>query len=221
MAETNSKSQGQRGRAVLYLVLIAAAAAMLLAGVEELTHQRIENNVVAEKLAALRAVLPADEYDNKPHFDFARFLDPELLGSDEPALIYRARKNGEPVAAVLTAVTPNGFSGQIRLLVSVRTNGEVLGVRVIDHRETPGLGDNIEIRKSDWIELFTGLQSSRLLADPFASAWTLDSDGGSIDHITSATITSRAVVKAVRNAVLYFNTRRDEIFAAPRESLEN
>jgi electron transport complex protein RnfG len=220
MTESSSTSQGSRVRAVVYLAMIAAAAAMLLTGVQNLTRQRIADNEAAERLAALSAILPAGEYDNKPHFDVTYIDDPNLSGGDGPVPVYRARRNGEPVAAVLTAVAPNGFSGRIHLLVAVRHNGDVAGVRVTAHRETPGLGDNIEVRRSGWIESFKGLRSVQLLDNPFAAAWTLDSDGGNFDHITSATITSRAVVKAVRNAVIYFNAHRDEIFSAPPESRE-
>jgi electron transport complex protein RnfG len=200
-------------RAAAYLILFALAAAVTLASVERFTSERIAANELAERLKALKAVLRADEYDNEPHVDFISVVHRDLLGSEEPLPVYRARKDQAPVAAILTAVAPNGFSGEIRVFVSVYPNGEIAAVRVIEHRETPGLGDLIEHRKSDWIEKFTGLRTSELLADPLAPAWTLDRDGGDFDRISGATVTSRAVLKAVRNAVLYFNAHRAEIFA--------
>jgi len=213
MSAKESSPQVHPVRSVAYLILFALVAAVTLASVERFTGERIAANELAERLKALRAVLQADEYNNEPHVDFITVVHRDLLGSEEPLPVYRARKDQEPVAAILTAVAPNGFSGQIRLFVAVSPDGEVSAVRVIEHRETPGLGDLIEHRKSDWIEKFTGLRTSELLTDPLASAWTLDRDGGDFDRISGATVTSRAVLKAVRNTVLYFDAHRAEIFA--------
>lgn len=213
---TPESSPPRRGiRAAFYLTLFALIAAVLLSTVERLTGQRITDNELAERLAALSAVLPGDQYDNQPHLDRIYVRNAELLGSDEALPVYRARNGEQPVAAVLTAVAPNGFSGEIRLLIAIDAGGEVAGVRVIEHRETPGLGDAIEADKSNWIESFTGLDGSSLATNPLAREWILDRDGGRFDHITSATVTSRAVVKAVRNAVIYFDLNREKIFTIP------
>jgi electron transport complex protein RnfG len=192
------------------LIVAAMLAAMLLSAVDRFTAERIAANVAAARLKSLRTVLKPDSYDNEPHLDIVEALDPELLGSDEPLPVYLARLGEKPAAAVLTAVAPNGFSGSINLLVAISITGHVTGVRVIDHRETPGLGDEIEIKKSDWILGFSDLQST----DPLTGEWSLKRDGGSFDQITGATITSRAVLNAVRNAVLYFNAHRGDIFPA-------
>ena len=191
------------------LILTAMLAAALLSTVDRFTAPRIADNIAAERLKGLRAVLPPDAYDNEPHLDFVIVIDPELLGSDEPLPIYRARIGEKPVAAVLTAVAPNGFSGQIRLLVAVGVDGIMTGARVIEHRETPGLGDKIEANKSDWMHGFRGLDS----VDPLTEEWVLKRDGGTFDQITGATVTSRAVLHAVRNAVLYFAAHRQDIFS--------
>jgi electron transport complex protein RnfG len=218
MTAEKPNSPAQRIRSVIYLVVFALAAAITLAHVERLTGPRIAENELAERLKALNAVLQVDEYDNEPHLDAITVVHPDLLGSPDPLPIYRARLDGRPIAAVLTAVAPNGFSDRIRLLISVYPDGEVAAVRVIEHRETPGLGDAIDSRKSDWVEAFTGLRTSYLLDNPLAPEWTLDRDGGQFDHISGATVTSRAVVNAVRDAVLYFNANQDEIFAPPIKS---
>lgn len=218
MADEIPPSKARPVRSVAYLILFALAAAITIASVDRVTSERIAANELAERLKALKALLQAVEYDNEPHRDAIAVVHPELLGSDEPVPVYRARLSQDPVAAVLTAVAPNGFSGEIRLFVAVYPDGEVAAVRVIEHRESPGLGDLIEHRKSDWIETFTGLQTSDLLSDPLAPAWTLDRDGGDFDHISGASVTSRAVVKAVRKAVLYFNSHRDVIFAPAVET---
>ena len=208
-------TSGSRGRlrGALTLVVAAMLAAALLSTVDRFTAPRIADNIAAERLKGLRAVLPVDSYDNEPHLDIIMALDPELLGSDTPVPIYRARLDHQPIAAVLTVIAPNGFSGHIHLLVSIRVNGEVTGVRVIEHRETPGLGDKIETGKSNWMQGFRGLHSAALTANPLAADWLLKRDGGTFDQITGATVTSRAVLQAVRNAVLYFAAHRQEIFS--------
>ena len=184
-------------------------AAALLSAVNRYTAPHIADNLAAERLKSLRAVLPPDSYDNAPHLDSIEALDPELLGSDRPLPIYRARLGTRPVAVAITVVAPNGFSGRIRLLVGVSIDGEVTGVRVIEHRETPGLGDKVEAGKSSWILGFRGLPG----ADPLTDEWTLKRDGGTFDQITGATVTSRAALQAVRNAVLYFAAHRRDIWS--------
>jgi electron transport complex protein RnfG len=218
MTAEESTPQVQPVRAAIYLILFALVAAVTLASIDRLTGDRIAANELAERLKALTAVLQVDEYNNEPHLDAITVTHPDLLGSDEPLPVYRARLDQQPVAAVMTAVAPMGFSGEIRLFISIYPDGEVAAVRVIEHRETPGLGDLIEHRKSDWIEDFTGLRTAELVTDPLAPAWTLDRDGGTFDRISGATVTSRAVLKAVRNAVLYFNSHQAEIFAPAVET---
>jgi len=208
----DARPTSRRGGALM-LVVAAVAAAALLATVNRFTAPRIADNIAAEQLRSLRAVLTPGSFDNAPHRDVIAVRDAELLGSDEPLPIYRARRGVRPVAAVLTVVAPNGYAGRIRLLVAVGVDGEVKGVRVAEHRETPGLGDRIEARKSGWILGFRGLRSD----ETPTGAWTLDRDGGAFDRLTGATITSRAVLGAVRNAVLYFSAHRAEIFPATTE----
>ena len=157
MPDTSPSQPTDRVRPVVYLTLFALAAAAVLATAERLTMPRIAENQLAERLKALQAVLPEGQFDNEPHLDFIYAQHPELLGSDEPVPIYRARKNRQPIAAIVTAVAPKGFSDEIRLLVAVYATGKVAGVRVIEHKETPGLGDKIEARKSNWINGFRGL----------------------------------------------------------------
>jgi len=116
---------------------------------------------------------------------------------------------GEPVALVIEALAPDGYSGTIRLLVGINIDGSLGGVRVVAHRETPGLGDAIEEERSDWILGFTG----KSLQDPPLQKWAVKKDGGAFDQLTGATITPRAVVKAVRQALLYYRDQKDALFA--------
>jgi electron transport complex protein RnfG len=199
----------------IYLVLFALAAAFLLSNIQQSTRQRIADNELAERLKGLQALLPAAGYDNEPHKDFIFVNNADLLGSDKALPVYRVRRGERPIAAIVTAIAPNGFSGKIRILASIDVQGEIIGVRAISHTETPGLGDRIEAKKSDWIKGFTGLATG----DPMTSEWVLDRDGGSFDHLTSATVSSRAVLNAARNAVIYFNANSAEIFSAPSEWL--
>lgn len=191
-------------RAVLSLTLIAAVAGTIVGLAWEGTHQRIAANESLRLLAELNSVLPVDRYDNQPQSDVV-FLD---LGDGDTTPVYRARLDGRPSAAVLTVIAPDGYAGPIKLLVAVAVDGRVLGVRVLEHTETPGIGDAID---SGWIGIFTG----RSLEDPPEIRWRPREDGGKFDAIAGATISSRAVINGVRRAVQYFVIHQEEIFAAP------
>lgn len=116
--------------------------------------------------------------------------------------MYIARQDDRPVAAILEATAPDGYSGAIQLLVGVDFSGTVLGTRVTEHHETPGLGDKIELRLSDWITHFSG----KTIAAGNDAHWAVKKDGGDFDQFTGATITPRAVVNAVKRAGLYAQT---------------
>lgn len=203
----------RRGRLTLALLALAAVAALVVAGLVEGTRQRVVGNEAAQVGRTLRELLPEGSYDNEPDADRILVVSPELLGSDEPLPVYRARSGGAPAAAVITTVARQGYVGPIRLLVALSSDGRVIAVRVVGHRETPGLGDRIDAAKSSWTQIFSG----RSLDDPDPSRWSVARDGGAFDQITGATVTSRAVVNAVRDAALYFRQNRAEIFARPAE----
>ena len=139
-------------RSGILLAAIAVAGVALLAGVHMLTRERIaaqEARVARERLAQ---VLAPDLYDNDLRRDMIRVYDPASFGHDDEVRVFRARRAGQAVAVVLETTAPDGYNGDIRLLVGILASGEVSGVRVVAHRETPGLGDPIEARKSDWID---------------------------------------------------------------------
>lgn len=194
----------------LFLGAFAVLGVSVVAITHETTRQRIEDNERAALLRSLNAVLPGDAHDNALHTDVFYVRDPEWLGTEAPVPIYRGRRNGRGVAAVLAPVAPDGYSGSIRLLVGVDRQGQLSGVRVLGHRETPGLGDAIEVERSDWILGFTG----RSLADPGEAGWAVKRDGGEFDQFTGATITPRAVVKAVHRSLQFFTRHRARIFEA-------
>lgn len=213
--EVSPPTRRQRAgwRAALSLAGFAALVGLVVGVAWDSTRDRIADNEARRVLAELTAILPPVLYDNEPHRD-AITLN---LPGDESRQIWRARRNGVPVAAVLTSLAPDGYAGQIRLLVAITVDGQILGVRVASHSETPGIGDAIEARKSPWIDTFAG----RSLADPDGNRWRLKKDGGDFDAISGATISSRAVVAATRRAMQYFRLHYEQIFTAPATTAES
>jgi Na+-translocating ferredoxin:NAD+ oxidoreductase subunit G len=203
-------------RAAGILAGFAVSGSLLVALTWESTEQRIAANERAYLLRTLADVLPQGAYDNAVHEDAIEVTDAALLGTPAPVSVYRARLGGRPVAVVMTPVAPGGYSGPIRLLVGILVDGRISGVRVLAHRETPGLGDKIEVERDDWILDFDG----RSLSQPPRERWRVRRDGGAFDQFTGATITARAVVSAVRDALIYFSAHRDELFAAPAAAEE-
>lgn len=195
----------------LLLGLFAAVGTGLVALTHAFTRERIAANERAVLERALHAVMPPSSHDNDLLADRIAVTDPELLGTRRPVTVYRARRGGRPVGVVLTPEAPDGYNGRIRLIVGIYADGTLAGVRVLAHQETPGLGDAIEAEKSDWILGFTG----KSLGKPPLERWRVRRDGGDFDQFTGATITPRAVVQAVRNALIYFLRHREALFAAP------
>jgi electron transport complex protein RnfG len=204
---------GAMASAAGFLAVFAAVGVGLVALTEEMTRDQIDANERAFLLRTLNDVVPADGYDNDLFNDTIKVTNPDLLGTGERVTVYRAFREGKPVAAILTPVAPDGYSGPIRLIVGIDADGSVTGVRVTSHRETPGLGDAIEAERSDWILGFEG----RSLGDPPLADWAVKRDGGDFDQFTGATVTPRAVVKAVRNTLLYFDAHRTQLFARAPE----
>ncbi len=202
-------------RAGLQLGLAALLATALLGGTYALTHERIVAAEQREQRQALQLVLPADRHDNNPIDDRVRVNAPPWLGLEQ-ATVHRASLRGQPTALVLEAVAPDGYGGPIHLLVAVDHSGRVLGVRVTAHSETPGLADGIEADRSDWITRFSG----RSLEDPAPERWTLRKDGGDFDQFAGATVTPRAVVRAVKRCLAFVARHGDAIrAAAPGDAL--
>lgn len=192
------------------LVFFAVIGTAVLASTFFLTHDEIVKSEKAEKLKLITQIVPAELFDNDVIQDSIDIPADPLLGNEDSTLAYRARLNGEPSAVVLEAVAPDGYSGKIALILAVRANGELAGVRVVTHKETPGLGDYIELPKSPWIKGFDG-KSRETYTD---ADWKVKKDGGKFDYMAGATITPRAVVKAVNKALQYFAANRDTLLAA-------
>ncbi len=190
------------------LWLFAVVGVGLVATTFVVTEDRIVENERQALLKALHELLPADRFDNDIASDSILLPHAYKLGTTEPVTVWRARKNGEPVAIIFKTVAPDGYNGAIHLLVGIYVDGSLAGVRVVKHNETPGLGDGIEIRKSDWIRQFDG----KSLDNPKPEQWKVRRDGGAFDQMTGATITPRAIVKAVKSALAYYDEHKEELF---------
>lgn len=207
----NDAPARRAARSAVVLAVAATLAVGLVAVVNDRARPQIEASRRAEQLRQLTAILGDVAYDNDPLTDTVLVRDAEYLGADEPLAAHRVRRNGQPVAVLLNAVAPDGYSGALRLLVAIDAQGKLIGARVLEHRETPGLGDFVEERRTGWIHQFDG----RSLDAPPPSRWQVRKDGGDFDQYTGATITSRAVTHAVRDALTYFARHRAQLLAAP------
>jgi Na+-translocating ferredoxin:NAD+ oxidoreductase subunit G len=195
------------------LGLFAIVATTMVAFTEQNTRQQIKENERQALLDAINTLIPHEQYDNAILQDTLALPKTEELGTEETTQVYRARKQNQPVAVVLTVVAPNGYSGRIKMLVGIYNDGTLAGVRVINHKETPGLGDKIDASRSNWIKQFEGLS----LENPSSAKWKVKKDGGAFDQFTGATITPRAVVKAVKASLEYFKNHREVLFAQNEE----
>jgi len=190
-----------------YQGLLLGGAALLTSVALALASRATEADIHAAEEADLKQsltqVLPGS-YDNDLLKDIVT-----LPGKEGDVLVYRARRAGK-VAAVVYRVIGHGYSGAIVCVMGVSREGKILGVRVIKHAETPGLGDKIETAKSDWIHSFEG----KWLGDPAAEKWAVKKDGGVFDQFAGATITPRGVVKAVKGGLEFFEENRTRLLDA-------
>lgn len=213
MSEPAGNSPVSITRSALSLGLIALVGTALLAWVHSLTGPRIAEQERLQLLDQLQQVIPEDAFDNAVHEDYVTVRDEAAFPGGLSVRVFRARRDGRPVAVAMKLRANDGYNGRIDLLVGIYENGRVSGVRVLSHRETPGLGDGIDIERSDWIRAFDG----RSLENPEPSGWAVKRDGGVFDQFTGATITPRAVVRAVRRALEYYAENREALFDRPTE----
>lgn len=186
---------------MLALTVMLATASLALA--DRLTRRPIAEAIAEDTRRSLAQVLPADSYDNDPTRDIVHARDGDLA-----VTVHVARRAGVPTGVVI-ATRARGYGGEIGLVVGVSRDQRVLGVRITRHAETPGLGDKIELAKSDWVHSFAG----RHLADPDAARWAVRKDGGEFDQFAGATITPRAVVAAVKSSLELYRREHHEWFA--------
>ena len=210
--EFSATGMAVRTAAILFVFVIIFTG--LLSGAYLWTKPAIEASAAEEKMKLVDEVLPRGEYDNALLEDTVSLPATAELTLTDPSQLYRARKAGQPVALVFEAVAPDGYAGKIRLIIAIRATGEVAGVRVTQHKETPGLGDYVEVKKDKnkarpWITQFTGMS----LAEITDKEWKVRKDGGRLDYYAGATVTPRAVAKAVLKAAKWAAANHDRLFA--------
>jgi len=199
------------------MVAFTAVFTAIMAFTFSATKARIDASATEEKMKLISEVLPASSYDNLLLDDFVTLGPTRELGLDEGGRIYRARKGGQPAALLIETTAPDGYSGRIELIVAIRADGGVSGVRAVTHRETPGLGDYIDPKKdknkkSPWIAQFAELKAADI------PGCKVIKDGGQIAYHTGATISARAVTNAVARAARYAAANHNRLFAAPSGS---
>ncbi|MGI9237079.1 MAG: electron transport complex subunit RsxG [Woeseiaceae bacterium] len=211
MSETTVAKSG------VTLAVIAAVCTALVALTYQSTEERIEANEKAWLEKSLQPALSGLFYDSGVTESRITLQPPHDLPGSDAAMIYRVYAQRKPVAALFVVSARDGYSGPIRILVGVETTGTVTGVHVLEHRETPGLGDRVESGKSDWVKQFDG----RSLIDPDPAGWQIKRDGGQFDQLTGASITPRAIIKAIKETLLYFDSNQEDIFAQALLDSEN
>ena len=192
----------------LTLGLFSIVTVGLIALTYVFTEDRIALQIREFKIKSLKEILPNNTYDNNIFDTRIVILPNDTLGITIEKYSFIAFKDGKPIAVILPAVAPDGYSGYIELLVGIYIDGTLAGVRVTNHKETPGLGDKIDIKISNWIVQFQG----KSLYNFQAKDWSVKKYGGMFDQLTGATITSRAVIASVYQTLHYFNSHKEELF---------
>jgi Na+-translocating ferredoxin:NAD+ oxidoreductase subunit G len=191
------------------LIAFALAYTFLLSGVYTVTKTPIEQAEAKARMALFGQVMPSNMHDNDLLKDSVTIVPNQLLGNMQPSIANIARINNAPAAVILEAIAHDGYAGDIKLLIAIKVDGSISGVRVLTHKETPGLGDYIDIAKDNWIKLF----NAESLTKTVSAQWKVKKDGGQFDYMAGATITPRAVVKAVHKALQYVEANKQTLFA--------
>jgi electron transport complex protein RnfG len=198
-------------KTAITLVVFAIVFTSLMTFVYQVTKTPIENSEAAARMSLFAQIIPDALHNNDVLKDVVQIAPNDLLGNSRPTIANIAKIDGKPTAVILEAVAHDGYSGDIKLLIAINADGTISGVRVLTHKETPGLGDYIDIAKGKWIKLFDG----ESLNSTSESDWKVKKDGGKFDYMVGATITPRAVVKAVAKALTYFNLHQQALLGAP------
>ncbi len=181
------------------------------------TKQRIADVERQAQAKALTEIISADQHDNSLLDDTVMIDDKKLLGLHHPSQAFIARKDGQFVAAIIPAIAPDGYSGDIQIITGILADGTIAGVRVLVSHETPGLGDKADRKKSNWVDEFIG----RSLTNPSLAGWAVKKDKGVFDQFTGATITPRAITNVVKRTLIYFKANRDKFTQAAATRQEN
>lgn len=201
----------------LLLALFAVATAGTLALTNLGTQDRIAAAERAAQQRALFEVIPVQEHDNDLLNDTIPVPDAAwtALGANGDSKIHRARQQGKITALIVPATAHDGYSGDISMIVGVKADGTIAGVRILLHKETPGLGDKIEVKKHQWILGFDG----KSLEFPVIEQWRVKKDGGIYDQFAGATITPRAVVGQVKRVLEFVQTNQQNLFDSNQQPI--
>lgn len=191
----------------ILLMLFAIVGGSMVGITYDATAKKIAANDRKALLRSLNEILPADSYNNDLISSTLEIDADDRLGQSSTSLAYVAKKDKNIVAIIFPVIAPDGYNGEIKMLVGIKADGTLAGVRVVKHNETPGLGDIIEIKRSDWILGF----NDKSLENPRTNQWKVKRDGGVFDQFTGATITPRAVVKAVHHSLIYFDRHKKRL----------
>jgi len=217
---SNDSHTSAMKKAGLSLAIFAFISVFFVAITDRLTADKIAENQAAMLLKALNQIAPNDSYDNDLIASKA-ILNKAGSGFMRNTPVYLATKADQPITAIFEVTTNKGYSGAITLLVGVSASQKtVTGVRVIKHKETPGLGDKMEIpktppNKTPWVLDF----NNKSLNNPELSRWNVKKDNGDFDQFTGATITPRAIVNTVKSTLLYAQDNMDALFALETKSI--
>jgi electron transport complex protein RnfG len=229
MSNTNNNSETELTvmKSVIKNATGLAIFAFITAGVIALTQQttsfKIANNIAEAQARALYEITPESTLDNDilndtlklDNFTTRQLGNIKLLGPlDGNSQIYFAKKQGKIHTLIFPTVAPDGYTTAIKMLIGINIDGSLSGVRIVDHKETPGLGDKIDVKKSDWVFSFEG----KSLTSPTVDNWKVKKDGGEFDQFTGATITPRAVVNAVKNILLFYDENSEALFQLKRDT---
>lgn len=194
----------------LLLGAFALVTTALLAFTAQLTQESIAKAERAAQQKALFEIVPRNLHDNDMLTETINIPKDAWagLGLKSGSDIHVARHLDNTIAIIIPAVAPDGYSGDIHMMVGINADGTIAGIRVLNHHETPGLGDKIELKKAQWILGFNGTS----LQNPTPAQWKVKKDGGSFDQFAGATITPRAVVNQVRKVLEFVDAHRNELF---------
>jgi len=195
----------------LILALFALLSTAMVAVTDHFTRARIETEKARSLEKILHQLIAPTEHDNDLYLDCIEVNDEVLLGTEKKVKVFRARKNNQHIGLFIQSVAPDGYNGNIELIIGVNQLQQIMGVRVLSHSETPGLGDKIEIRKSPWMNGFNSYSLDKLNKE----RWKVKKDGGEFDAFTGATITPRAVVKSVFNTLQYVKLNQQQLYQRP------
>lgn len=195
-------------KTAMVMIAFTIVGTLSLAIIHQTTEAPISKAEAAVRMGLFAQILVPELYDNHLLQDEIKLPAGGDLGNRDETSIYRARLKDKPSAVILEATAPDGYSGDIKLLVAIKADGEIAGVRVLTHKETPGLGDYIDISHSKWIKQFDG----QSLVKRNDEGWFVKKDGGQFDFTTGATITPRAVVKTVHKVLKFYSKNQKAIF---------